>query len=147
MVKIREVTIRTYVHESEDISKVKEALNLLLPGEVKINEKIVSGFYKTKIIILESNISKKDKIKRFIEKFNEHLPEESRILLEATLSDRLDDKFSLYIRVDKQTLYQKKKILITEEEDCIWIKISFDVTKKERLAGNVLDKIKEVLMI
>ncbi len=119
---VRFVEIETYVHATESIDKIVEAIrrNILQGEEVPIIFEVLWGTFGNPIV----------RVKIFVD--NEALAE--RILLNVscklknfhelakTIEQRLDKAGNLYIRVNKQALIEDQLILDDINDDVVRIK-------------------------
>jgi len=126
------VDIRFVAHATEDVNKVIEAVNNVLPSDhlndLAFNRNVVEGHYGNPITFFETRINDKEIGRIFVENIASKLS----ILDKEELTkefNRYVDKGSLYIRLDKQAAFQKIIKLVVN--DPIRIRIRFITSKNE----------------
>jgi len=131
-IPIAYIDIRFFAHATEDVDKVIEAVQHVLPSDhiedVAFNKSNLRGHYGNPITLFEAKIKNKETIKALVENLSSHLSE----LDKETLSREIPlhvEKGSLYIRLDKQAALQGKLKLCTS--DPIRLRIRFRKRKIE----------------
>lgn len=131
-IPIAYVDIRFFAHATEDLGKVVEAVQHVLPSdhieEIAFNKSNLRGHYGNPIILFEAKIKNKETIRALVENLSSNLSE----LDKETLSREINlhvEKGSLYIRLDKQAAFQGNFKLCTS--DPIHIRLRFRKTKIE----------------
>lgn len=131
-IPIAYIDIRLFAHATEDMDKVVEAVQHVLPSnhveDIVFNKSNLRGHYGNPITLFEAKIKNKDAIKALVENLSSHLNE----LDKETLSREIHlhaEKGSLYIRLDKQAAFQGELKLCTS--DSIRIRIRFRKKKIE----------------
>jgi RNA binding exosome subunit len=114
-VPVRKVSGEVFVYASEDIDKVKEAFSTFFPKKETIEEKINGGFGVT-IKILRAEISGK-KACELTKKIVSELKKPEKELLQQKLRLHIDEEGKFYLRFDKQSAYEKGKIILCSGED------------------------------
>ncbi|HHC19397.1 MAG TPA: hypothetical protein ENK81_03235 [Euryarchaeota archaeon] len=123
------MTLRAIVHATEDIEKVKKAIENVLGEKIELKTVRTKGYFGNEITILSGEVSKKKAIINLLTKiFSEKTNYE---FLLSTLDDRIDEKLRLYIRLDKQEAY-RGEMIVTEGDDVISLVISFNVYPKKK---------------
>ena len=126
------VDVRFVAHATEDINKVIEAVNNVLPSnylnDVSFNRNVVEGHYGNPITFFETRINDKEIVKALVENIASKLSVLDKEELTKEFN-RYVDKGSFYIRLDKQAAFQKiiKLVVI----DPIRIRIRFIKSKNE----------------
>ncbi|NPA99862.1 MAG: hypothetical protein GXO10_00645 [Crenarchaeota archaeon] len=118
---IKFVEIETYVHATEDIDKIVQALRENILGEVKIPIilEVLWGTFGNRIIrvkiFVEDNSSEKilKKVLCNIDNIDK---------LKRTIRDRTDKAGNIYIRLNKQELIKGRLVLDDESDDIVRIK-------------------------
>ncbi len=126
MKEAKKIQIRSYVHATEDESKVLKAIgNTIGPSfnKVKVARQRVYGYYKNPIIILSVNIEDKELTREAENYLFSKIDEESKKHIVNTLTRRTKKK-KLYLRLDKQEAYLNR-LRIREKDDVIRIEISY----------------------
>ena len=126
------IDIRFFAHATEDLDKVIEAVQNVLPadyvGDIVFRRDNLQGHYGNSILLFETRIKKKEIVKAVVENFSSHL----RGLDKKALHEEIDlhvQKGSLYIRLDKQAALQGELKLCTT--DVIRLRIRFKKAKTE----------------
>ena len=134
------IDIRFFAHATEDLDKVIEAVQNVLPAnhvdDIVFKRDNLQGHYGNPILLFETRIKKKETVKTVIENFSSHLRE----LDKKALHEEIDlhvQKGSLYIRLDKQTALQGQLKLCTT--DAIRIRIRFKKAKTEDIVKTCQD--------
>lgn len=126
------VDIRFCAHATEDLDKVMEAFNNILPSdnieEVSFKRSGLEGHYGNPITFFETRIKDKETIRALVENLSANLSSLHKEELGRTIK-RYVEKGSLYIRLDKQAALQGKIKLVTS--DPIRIRIRFKKSKIE----------------
>lgn len=138
------VDVRFCAHATEDLDKVMEAVQNILPNEyleeIVFNRSSLEGHYGNPITFFETRIKDKKIIKALVEQLAANLS-----VLDKDELDRIIhlciEKGSLYIRLDKQAAFKGKTKLVTS--DPIRIRIRFSKSKIE----DVIAVCKEIGMI
>ena len=131
-IPIAYIDIRFFAHATEDLDKVIEAVQHVLPSDhmedIVFKKSNLRGHYGNPITFFEAKIKNKETIRALVENLSSHLSE----LDKETLSREIHlhvEKGSLYIRLDKQAALQGKLKLCTS--DPIRLRIRFRKTKIE----------------
>ena len=126
------IDIRFFVHATENLDKVVEAVRRLLPSDyrddVLFKKDSLRGHYGNPITLFETRIKGKEIIKAFVENLSSRLDN----LDKETLRREIDlhvEKGSLYVRLDKQAALQGELKLCTA--DPIRVRLRFRKTKIE----------------
>jgi RNA binding exosome subunit len=104
MIEIDHISIQTLCHATEDENKVRAALQRLYPH---FEKRGATGYFGNPIHIFETKITRKREIAALLRLLKENLAS----TLRNDLMRRMDEKGSLYIRLDKQELYQGSLVL------------------------------------
>ena len=130
------VDVRFCAHATEDLNKVMEAIENILPSEylkdITFNRSNLDGHYGNPITFFETTIKDKKTIKALVEQLATNLSVLDKNELEST-KYRCIEKGSLYIRLDKQAAFKGKTKLVTS--DPIRIRIRFRKSKTEDVIG------------
>ncbi|MHA1795430.1 MAG: RNA-binding domain-containing protein [Promethearchaeota archaeon] len=105
ILKIRQIEIRTFIHATESREKIFHFFDNLTGSEdnkLEIQADQCHGFYGQSITPLVLRITTQKLIKQFMLYLGEHLSEQSKRQLLRELESRLDSKFKLFLRLDKQ---------------------------------------------
>lgn len=96
------IQIETFSHATEDIEKVKSLLSKFFSFDVTFNENKTYGHFGNEIIIINVELSRDKEIKIFVSDFLKII-DKSHIL--ETLEKRLDEDGILFIRMNKERVY------------------------------------------
>jgi len=138
------VDVRFCVHATEDLDKVVEAVQNVLPSDhiedITFNRSNLEGHYGNPITFFEARIKNKENVRALVEKISSNLSSLDKDELGREIH-RCVEKGSLYIRLDKQAALQGKIKLVTS--DPIRIRIRFRKSKIE----DVIQICREIGMI
>ena len=138
------VDVRFCAHATEDLDKVMEAVQNILPNEyleeIVFNRSSLEGHYGNPIAFFETRIKDKKIIKALVEQLAVNLSDLDKDELDRRIHLCIE-KGSLYIRLDKQAAFKGKTRLVTS--DPIRIRIRFRKSKTE----DVIAVCKEIGMI
>ena len=126
------LTLRAIVHATEDIDKVIKAIKNVVGEDVELAISRTKGYFGNEIILLHGEITKKRDIEEILKKILKI--KENRDHIIATLNERIDERYHLYIRLNKQEAY-RGNIVVGEGDDVISLVFSFNIypRKKEHL--------------
>ena len=138
------VDVRFCAHATEDLDKVVEAVQNVLPSDpiedITFNRSNLEGHYGNPITFFEARIKDKETVRALVEKISSNLSSLDKDELGREIH-RCVEKGSLYIRLDKQAALQGKIKLVTS--DPIRIRIRFRKSKIE----DVIQICREIGMI
>jgi RNA binding exosome subunit len=116
----RQVLGEVFVHESEELDKVKKAFSLIFP-EKSMKEETVAGILGTSIKVMRAELDKKN-AKQAVEKLAGMLSQSDKRQIINELKLRLSEEGRLYLRFDKQRAYAENELkLVSDEEDSMQI--------------------------
>ena len=108
-IPIAYVDIRFFVHATEDLNKVVEAVCRLLPpdhvDEIVFKRSSLKGHYGNPITLFETRVKKREIVKAVVETLSSGLGELDKEALLREIGSHME-KGSLYIRLDKQAALQ-----------------------------------------
>ncbi len=138
------VDVRFCAHATEDLDKVLEAVQNVLPSDhtedITFDRKNLEGHYGNPITFFETRIKDKRTAKALVEKLSSNLSSLDKTELERMI-DRCVEEGSLFIRLDKQAAFKGKIKLVTS--DPIRIRIRFRKSK----TADVIEVCREIGMI
>lgn len=117
---IHYILFRTQSHATEDVSRVQEALEHVLPPETPIEREETLGYFDNPITILRARLEKKA-AERYMEFLRISLPESDINELIKELPQRVSEDCNFYLRLSKQDAYLGD-VRITYAEDAISIR-------------------------
>lgn len=127
MLKIRQIDARLHVHATESISKVRDALKILFPFDLRPQELEITnmtGSFGNPIYALTVILHTNALILQSIESLAKGLLVLDKQQLTLELENRLDEKMNWYFRISKQYLVLGQIRLAFDTKDVIQIKIS-----------------------
>lgn len=141
------IKLSVFSYEHENSEAILEAFLGFFPFNLEENKILLKkssaeGFNDRKITILEAILSKTNLVNEFLENLLKKLGKEQKeqILMEA--ESRLDDNLDFFIRFDKDSWLNDKKLELTDSGKCFHLKISIAAfPKKREVALNVIEKL------
>ncbi len=115
------ISLRGIAHATEDIEKVKRAIQNLASSELAIKETKMQGHFGNPIVVLHSNIEGKRACEQFFKNLKARLSLADYQRLKKELPERIDTDCYLYIRFDKQALFENQ-IEPASGEDAVAVK-------------------------
>lgn len=138
------VDVRFCAHATEDVDKVMEAVQNVLPNDhtenISFKRSNLEGHYSNPITFFDARIKDKETVRALVENLSANLSSLDKDELGRTIN-RCVEKGSLYIRLDKQAALQGKIKFATS--DPIRIRIRFRKSKTE----DVIEICREIGMI
>ena len=138
------VDVRFCAHATEDVDKVVEAVQNVLPSDhtenISFKRSNLEGHYGNPITFFDARIKDKETVRALVENLSANLSSLDKDELGRTIN-RCVEKGSLYIRLDKQAALQDKIKFATS--DPIRIRIRFRKSKIE----DVIEICREIGMI
>ncbi len=126
------IDIRFFAHATEDMDKVTEAIQNVLPADyvddIVFKRDNLRGHYGNPIFLFETRIKNKEIVKAVVENFSLRLGEFDKKALHEEIDLHMQ-KGSLYIRLDKQAALQGEFKLCTT--DAIRLRIRLRKAKTE----------------
>lgn len=123
---IRSISLRAIVHATEDVERVKRAVQNIASSDVEIAETKMLGHFGNPIVILQTSIEGKKACEGFIKSLKAGLTPEDSQRLKKELEMRVDNDCYLYLRFDKQALY-RGSVQLAEGEDAIALRVKIAV--------------------
>ncbi|NYT00253.1 MAG: exosome protein [Methanocellales archaeon] len=117
---IHHVKLRTFAHATEDVSRVRCALELFLPEDCEIKTTMSKGHFGNPITVLEARLEKRH-CKSFLDILRS-LSKDQLLGLKDELNRHFDDDCNFYVRFDKQSAYEGD-IKLAKTEDSIAAKM------------------------
>ncbi len=129
---VRSLSLEAFVHATEDPRKVKKAVLNLIPPElrdsVNLLEASVRGHYRNPIRILKLEVSDPSKAQRVITYIAEGLRGADKRYIQSTLSLRVDETRTLYLRFNKQEAYLGR-LRLDDSNDVIRLRVKLASSK------------------
>jgi len=109
------------VHATEDKHRVLDALHLLIPNDVAIEQHRATGHFGNPVIILKARAERAPTIHHIISVINTKLSDDELMHMREQIAQHIDQNCNLFIRFDKQKA--ALGILTLGREDPILTKI------------------------
>lgn len=110
------IDIRFFVHATEDLDKVMDAVSHVFPlryiDEIVFKRNKVEGHYGNPISLFETRIKRKKIVKAIIQKISSNLSMQEKEKLRAEIHRHLE-KGNFYLRLDKQAAFEGELKLST----------------------------------
>ncbi len=117
---IHYILFRTQAHATEDVSRVVEALEHVLPLGTPIEQEETRGYFDNPIIILQARLEKKA-AEQYMEFLRTSLPESDYNELIKELPQRVSEDTNFYLRLSKQDAFLGD-VRITYADDAIAVR-------------------------
>jgi RNA-binding protein len=144
---IHYVTLRAIAHATEDVSRVRAALDFFLSGagvreDSKLIEEIqAEGHHGNSITILSLQLKRKADCMGFAHFVREKFSEEDVERLREEMSERLDDDQIFHLRFDKQAAYLQQ-VKLTNSSDTVIARVKIETYPKNReKAGAIVEEL------
>jgi len=126
------IDVRFSVHATEDLDKVINAVQQLLPADqvedIAFKKKTLRGHYGNPITLFDTRIKKKKVVEALVKHLFSNLNEQDKASLLREIDQHVEEG-SLYIRLDKQAAFQGEIRLCAA--DPIRVRIRFRKKKIE----------------
>ncbi|MGC9105763.1 MAG: RNA-binding domain-containing protein [Thermoprotei archaeon] len=129
--KIHNVNVAFFIHETEDPSRVLEALEKCLPG-IRVSDfvmEVAEGHHGNRIQLYKATLTS-SKAREFFHSILNSLDKADLIFLLSTLDERMD-KSRLHLRIDKQAMVADCKPRIKDGDDVVKITVTITGDKTE----------------
>ena len=144
---IHHIILRVIAHATEDVSRVREALDFFLSGAgVREGSKLIEelqaeGHHGNPITILSVQLNRKADCLNFARFVRERLSEEDVARLKEEMPERLDDDQVFHLRFDKQAAYLQQ-VRLTNSSDAITAKVKIETYPRNReKAGAIVEEL------
>jgi RNA binding exosome subunit len=140
---IHHIILRVIAHATEDVSRVRAALDFFLSGAgVREGGKLIEelqaeGHHGNPITILSVQLKKKADCLNFARFVREKFSEEDVAKLREEMPERLDDDQVFHLRFDKQAAYLQQ-VRLTSSSDAITAKVKIETYPKNREKAGVI---------
>ncbi|SFM17451.1 RNA-binding protein [Methanolobus profundi] len=148
---IHYISLRVIAHSTEDLSRVRAALDLFLrnamgmPDDAVTDEFVdvtdIEGHYGNSSVMLSSQITRRSDSVRLARFIRENMSQDDVDTLRSEMPDRLDDDQLFHMRFDKQSAFLGKMVL-SSSSDSITVKVKIATYPKDRLqAGRIVEEL------
>ena len=132
---LAKLTVFSYEHENE--KAILDSFLGFFPfgldeNKAKLSRKNAIGFNDSKIIIFEVTLAKQSLISQFIKNLTSNLSEEQKKILSSQMDSRLDQNLDFFVRFDKDSWVNGKKLELTDSGRCFHLKMSIAAFPKKR---------------
>ena len=124
---VHNITMKVFEKETDQIQKCLSVFKHMIPVDfekekIPIHHEKADGFFQKTIHILKIKTEKNRHNMVMLNTVFSHLSADDRKRVTREILTRIDDDGFFYIRLDKESLFQKK-YRITESGDCFHMKI------------------------
>lgn len=131
------IKLSVFSYENEDIDSVLGAFLRFFPfsledSNVVLDKTNATGFNEKKITIFEVTLTKTNLINQFLDNLLNDLDESQKNTIIAQLGSRLDKNLDFFLRFDKDSWMNNKKLELTDSGKCFHLKISIAAFPKKR---------------
>jgi len=129
---IHYILFRTQAHTTEDVSRVRQALENVLPANTPIEEEEAKGYFDNPIVILTARLNKKA-AEKYMDFLHEKLHEPDRKELIKELPERVSDDCDFFLKLSKQDAFLGGlRIMYAEDAIAIRARIAVYPAKREK---------------
>lgn len=107
MVTFHYIEFKTHCHATENIEKVKDAVENIVDQELEFEISEAEGFYGNPIKILEAKISRNREMDHFFNNISDSIIE----VLQSELERRIDERCNFFFRIDKGNALEEEYFL------------------------------------
>ncbi len=121
---IGSLQVEAFAHATEDQAKVKHAISNIIPDlDAGIQAESLRGHYDNPILLLRLRIEDQDRVERTVSLLRDKIEPEQKKTLGEELSQHLDERGWLYLRLNKQELYCGR-IVFSNGDDVVKVRLS-----------------------
>lgn len=141
------IKLTVFSYEPENSEIILGALLRFFPfnledNKVTLKRSIASGFNERKIGIFEIILTKNSLIDQFLRNLLSNLDEKQQNQILQQAESRLDKNLDFFLRFDKDSWINEKRLVLTDSGKCYHIRISIAAFPKKRdVALNVIKAI------
>ena len=134
------VRLTAFSHEGEDSESIHDAFLRFFPfsleeNKIKLNKATAEGFHGRKIVVFEAKLAKNSLITWFLENLASSFDESQKQEILKQIGSRLDKNLDFFLRFDKNSWINDKKLILTDSGKCFHLKISIAAFPKKREAA------------
>ena len=131
------IKLTAFSYENENAQSVLEAFLRLFPFNLEDHKIVLKktgalGFNESKIMIFEAELIKTNLIKQFLENLLAKLDKSQKELVLNQSESRLDKNLDFFLRFEKDSWINEKKLILTDSGKCFHIKMSVAAFPKKR---------------
>ena len=133
-----------FSHEPENKDEILSSFLALFPfdlekNKIKVAGNAVTGLNETKIEIFEVVLPKTSLVNQFISFMVQTMNKDDKKIALSQAESRLDSELNFFLRFDKSSWINARKLLLTDSGKCFHIKIAIAAfPKKREIALNIV---------
>lgn len=132
-----QISLTVFSYEYENRNSVLDAFLRLFPFNLEENKVVLkntkaAGFNEKVIEIFEVALAKESLINQFLNNLLNNLSEVQKGQLLQQAESRLDNEMNFFIRFDKDSWINDRKLYLTDSGKCFHLKISIAAFPKKR---------------
>ena len=138
------IKLTVFSYENENSQSVLDAFLMLFPFDLEENKVTfrktnANGFNESKIEIMEATLTKPNLISQFLNNLLKNLDAAQKNSILQQAESRLDKNLDFFLKFDKNSWINGKKLVLTDSGKCFHIKISIAAfPKKREIALNII---------
>ena len=142
------IKLTVFSYENENSESILNAFLRFFPFNLEDNKIVLkktdaAGFNERKIKIFEVTLTKSNFINQFLRSLLDNLDETQKDQILPQMESRLDENLDFFLRFDKNSWINDKKLVLTDSGKCFHIRISIAAFPKKREIA--LNAIKDLL--
>ena len=131
------IRLTVFSYEYENSESILDAFLRLFPfslenNKVVLNRSYATGFNDKKIEVFEAALIKENLINQFLGNLSGNLDKSQKLQISSQADTRLDKNLDFFIRFDKDSWINEKKLVLTDSGKCFHLKISIAAFPKKR---------------
>ena len=141
------IKLTVFSNEGEDSQAILGAFLKFFPFNLNENRVVLkktraSGFNEKEIDILEITLTKEHLVNEFLKKLLNDIDSNQKNIILGQIESRLDKNLDFFLRFEKDTWINEKKLILTDSGRCFHIRISIATfPKKREVALNVVKEL------
>ncbi|MBI1935032.1 hypothetical protein HYS31_01195 [Candidatus Woesearchaeota archaeon] len=141
------IKLSVFSYSNEDSDKILKASIDFFPfdlekSKIAVKKSSAEGFNDRKTIIYQIIISKTTLINQFLYKLLERIDKIQKDAILEQSESRLDQELDFFIRFDKDSWVNERKLILTDSGRCFHLKISIAAfPKKREVALNIVKEL------
>ena len=141
------IKLTVFSYENENIDLALASFLRFFPFDLEGNKVVLgktnaTGFNEKKITIFEVKLTKNNLINQFLQNLLENLDKHQKNTILNQIDSRLDKNLDFFLRFDKSSWVNEKKLILTDSGKCFHLKISIAAfPKKREIALNVINNL------
>ena len=138
------IKLTVFSYENKNNESILDSFLKFFPFNIEDNKVILKktdaiGFNDTKIEVIEIILTKTNLINQFLKNLLDNLDKEQKNKILQQMESRLDKNLDLFLRFEKDTWINERKLVLTDSGKCFHLRISVAAfPKKREVALNVI---------